>query len=241
MISAGSSFSRAKGPDGSKRIMKKVADATMRTTRIIESTRCRMNLSIGPPELQRGAYCRSCRAAPLLFLSKSCVPPSRAFGQLFHGDVLPVDKSQRRQIEVLDALLQEQRLRVVVDWKNGHIGHEDLLCGMQRRHARLRVDSRLGLCDDSIIRLVAPASLVISGIRSPHVQERVGVHVVTNPLSARNIVEEPHPVSLVNAPLLAPEGAGDTKVLLPHPLGRLANGFVLVGGGVVEQCEGREP
>src|SRR5450830_492282 len=232
MISAGSSFSRAKGPDGSKRIMKKVADATMRTTRIIESTRCRMNLSIGPPELQRGAYCRSCRAAPLLFLSKSCVPPSRAFGQLFHGDVLPVDKSQRRQIEVLDALAQEHRVRVVVDWKNGHIRHEDLLCGMQRRHARLRVDSHHGLCDESIVRLVAPASVVVSTPRYPHVQERVGVHVVTNPARTRNIVVEVCPVIQIDAPLLALEGAGNTEVLVPHLLDRLGNGFVCIGGVV---------
>src|SRR5450830_938613 len=129
-----------------------------------------------------------CRPPPLLFLSRSCVPPSRSCRQLAHVSVLPVDISQRRLIEVLDMLTQEHRVRVVIDWKNGHIGHEDLLCGMQRRHTRLRVGSHHSLCDESIVRLVAPASSVISCPRYQQSQECVGIHVVADPARTQNII-----------------------------------------------------
>ncbi len=156
-----------------------------------------------------------------------------------HGGVLPVDKSQRRLEEVLDLLAQEHRVRVVVDWKNGEIRHEDLLCVMQCGHAHRRVGSRLGLCDESVVRLIAPASVVVSATRYPHVQERVGVHVITNPARTRNRVVEVCPVIHVDTPLLGLQGALDSKVLGPHLLDRLGNGFV-PGGGIVEQHEGRE-
>src|SRR5450756_2622081 len=69
---------------------------------------------------------------------------------------------------------------------------------------------------------------------------RVGIHVVTEPASTPNIEVPVRPVIQVDAHLLAPEGAGDTKVLLPHLLVRLGDGFVCVGS-VVEVCEGRKP
>src|SRR5450756_3134043 len=87
---------------------------------------------------------------------------------------------------------------------------------------------------------LAVASPVPSIARYPHVQERVGVHVITSRAPTHNIVVEVRHVIIEDAPLLALEGAGDTKVLVPHLLDRLGDGFVRVGG-VVEQCEGREP
>src|SRR5262245_19113683 len=157
------------------------------------------------------------------------------------GDVLERVLVEDVRVPALHLLIEHALVDVGVEGHDRHVvGDEELLGLVEELHPLRRVERPAGPGDQLVVALVRPAGLVVAATGDPHVEERVGIDVVADPASARQLEIEGRLPGEIDLPLDVDEVDLDPERLLPHLLDGLGNGALEIAR-VVNELDLREP
>jgi len=106
------------------------------------------------------------------------------------------------RVPTCDILLEQILPCVRVDGNDWHVLHQNLLSVLKMGFSVRKIRGLGGPLDQRVVFQIGPAGFVVSPAGDEHIQESIGIVVITNPASTGDVVVHLALVGQVDFPLL---------------------------------------